>query len=162
MYKKSIIFIFCLTICISVFSQTNKDSIQMIKVGNNYRCEQNGHILNLRQLTGIMKTDKEATAHLKLAKLSNDISVLLGFTGGVLIGYPIGSYIAGKGVNLSMFAVGIGFLIVDIPLNIATKRNLTRAINRYNSSISGTGLINKACDLHMGITQNGIGITLKF
>jgi len=162
MYKKPIIFLFYLLICISVFSQSSNDSIQIIKINTHYRYEQQGHVLNLLQMTQIMKTDKEATKYLKSAKLSNGISVLFEFTGGFLIGYPIGTYIAGKGANLSMLAVGIGFLVVDIPISIATKRNLFKAIHHYNSYKSETGLISNAYDFHMGITQNGIGITLKF
>jgi len=162
MYTKPIIFLFYLLICIPVFSQSSNDSIQIIKINTNYRYEHQGHFLNLQQMTQIMKTDKEATKYLKSAKLSNGISVIFEFAGGFLIGYPIGTYITGKGANISMLAVGIGFLVVNIPINIATKRNLTKAINSYNTSISGTGLINNTYDLHMGFTQNGIGITLRF
>ncbi len=162
MFKKSVIFLFSLILCISVFGQNSNDSIQVINVGSNYRCEQNGHVLNLRQITQLMKTDKEATKYLKSAKLSNGISVILGCAGGFLIGYPIGTYIAGRGVDLSMLAVGISFLVVDIPVNIATKRNLIKAINHYNSNQSGTGSMNNAYDIQMGLTQNGIGITLRF
>ena len=162
MYKKPIIFLFYLLICISVFSQSSNDSIQIIKINTNYRYEQLGHVLNLRQMTQIMKTDKEATKYLKTAKLSNGISVLLECTGGFLIGYQIGTYIAGRGANLSMLAVGISFLVVDIPINIATKRNLFKAINLYNTHKTATGLNGNDYDFHLGITQNGIGITLKF
>lgn len=162
MFKKPIIFLFGLIICISVFSQNSNDSIQIIKIGTNYRYEQHGHLLNLQQMTQIMTTDKEAAKYLKSAKLSNGISVLLGYAGGFMIGYPIGRYIAGRGANLSMLAVGIGFVIVDIPVSIATKRNLFNAIHRYNSHNSEAGLISNDYDLHMGITQNGIGFTLSF
>lgn len=162
MYKKLISFLFYLLICISVFSQNTNDSIQIIKTSTNYRYLQQGNVLSLRQMTQIMKPDKEATMYLKSAKISTGISALLECSGGFLIGYQIGTIIAGKGANLSMLAVGIGLWVVDIPINIATKRNLFKAIHHYNSYKSKNSLSSNTYDFHMGISQNGIGITLEF
>ena len=162
MYKKPIILLFNLIICISIFSQNSNDSIQIIKLNNNYSYEQNSHVLNYREIKEILKADKEATRYLKSAKLSNDISTALRWAGGFLIGYPIGGLIAGKKVNASMLTVGIGFLVIDIPVSIAVKKNLFKSISVYNDHKNATGLIDNDYDLQMGITQNGIGFTFKF
>ena len=162
MYKKPIILLFNLIICISIFSQNSNDSIQIIKLNNNYSYEQNSHVLNYREIKEILKADKEATRYLKSAKLSNDISTALRWAGGFLIEYPIGGFIAGKKVNASMLTVGIGFLVIDIPVSIAVKKNLFKSISIYNDHKNATGLIDNDYDLQMGITQNGIGFTFKF
>ena len=162
MYKKPIILLFNLIISISIFSQNSNDSIQIIKLNRNYSYEQNSHVLNYREIKEILKADKEATRYLKSAKLSNDISTALRWAGGFLIGYPIGGLIAGKKVNASMLTVGIGFLVIDIPVSIAVKKNLFKSISVYNDHKNATGLIDNDYDLQMGITQNGIGFTFKF
>lgn len=162
MYKKPIILLFNLIISISIFSQNSNDSIQIIKLNRNYSYEQNSHILNYQEIKEILKADKEATRYLKSAKLSNDISTALRWAGGFLIGYPIGGLIVGKKVNTSMLTVGIGFLVIDIPVSIAVKKNLFKSISIYNDHKNATGLIDNDYDLQMGITQNGIGFTFKF
>ncbi len=162
MYKKPIILLFNLIISISIFSQNSNDSIQIIKLNRNYSYEQNSHVLNYQEIKEILKADKEATRYLKSAKLSNDISTALRWAGGFLIGYPIGGLIAGKKVNTSMLTVGIGFLVIDIPVSIAVKKNLFKSISVYNDHKNATGLIDNDYDLQMGITQNGIGFTFKF
>ncbi len=162
MYKKPIILLFNLIISISIFSQNSNDSIQIIKLNRNYSYEQNSHVLNYQEIKEILKADKEATRYLKSAKLSNDISTALRWAGGFLIGYPIGGLIAGKKVNASMLTVGIGFLVIDIPVSIAVKKNLFKSISVYNDHKNATGLIDNDYDLQMGITQNGIGFTFKF
>ncbi|MDD2995207.1 MAG: hypothetical protein PHP99_03200 [Paludibacter sp.] len=162
MYKKPIILLFNLIISISIFSQNSNDSIQIIKLNRNYSYEQNSHVLNYQEIKEILKADKEATRYLKSAKLSNDISTALRWAGGFLIGYPIGGLIVGKKVNASMLTVGIGFLVIDIPVSIAVKKNLFKSISVYNDHKNATGLIDNDYDLQMGITQNGIGFTFKF
>ena len=162
MYKKPIILLFNLIISISIFSQNSNDSIQISKLNRNFSYEQNSHVLSCQEIKEILKADKEATRYLKSAKLSNDISTALRWAGGFLIGYPIGGLIAGKKVNASMLTVGIGFLIIDIPVSIAVKKNLFKSISVYNDHKNATGLIDNDYDLQMGITQNGIGFTFKF
>ena len=139
MYKKPIILLFNLIISISIFSQNSNDSIQIIKLNRNYSYEQNSHVLNYQEIKEILKADKEATRYLKSAKLSNDISTALRWAGGFLIGYPIGGLIAGKKVNASMLTVGIGFLVIDIPVSIAVKKNLFKSISIYNDHKNATG-----------------------
>jgi hypothetical protein len=82
-----------LIISVSAFAQDSTKIISATKVSGGYRFEQNGKPLTLKSMETIMKDDAKAFDYLEKAKTSSTIANILGYTGGFLIGYPLGTAI---------------------------------------------------------------------
>ena len=159
---KSIIFIFSL-ISFSAFSQSsNNDSIKKVNHGISRYYEQNGHTLTYGKLTTLMKGNVEATNYLNKAKTSNALSILPGVGGGFCVVYPIARALSGQKANWTQFAIGCGLTAVYIPIVISTNKNVKRAVDAYNKNKAVSNNTENNYDLRLGLSQNGLGLTLKF
>ena len=162
MFKKSIILIIGLIVSVSVYSQLRNDSIQRYKSGGSYRYEQSGRVLTLNDMTLLMNQNTVASAYLAKAKSSYLVSNILGGVGGFCIGYPLGVAIAGGRPNWTVFALGCGFVVVAIPISISSTKNVKMAVDTFNRDKTVSGTIKNGYDLKLGVTQNGLGLTLRF
>lgn len=147
---------------LQIFGQTNPDTIQFKSIGLNYTYSLNGKNLNLNQLTAIIKTNPASVKYLNAAKLSDGISTVFLYSGSFLIGYGIGYSIAKHNLYLDLISLGSAILLVDIPITVATKENLRKSINIYNNTVKNQPTLSNNIKLNVGITQNGVGLILKF
>jgi len=160
---KSIFFIFSLMISLSVFCQSsNNDSIKKVNRGISHYYEQNGHVLTYGKMTTLMKGNVEATNYLNKAKTSNALSIIPGFGGGFCIAYPIARALSGQKANWIQFAIGCGLTAVYIPIVISTNKNVKKAVDAYNKNKVVSKNTENNYDLRLGLSQNGLGLTLRF
>ena len=162
MFKKSIIFLFGLFLCFSVGGQTVKDSIFIVKSGGNTSYVQAGENLTLKKMKYVMRSNGEALNYLKKGKGSSVFASVLGYAGGFLIGWPIGTALGGGQANWTMALIGCGVVLVAIPIASGANTNVRKAIDSYNKDRSVSSTIFNDYDLKLGVTQNGIGLILKF
>jgi len=113
-------------ISISVFAQS--DSIIATKAFGGYRFEQNGEYLNGKALLQRLEVDEEAYGMMKRAKSNSDIATVLGFSGGLMLGWPLGTAIAGGDPNWVLAGIGAGCLAIGIPLSISASKGMFRAV----------------------------------
>ena len=161
-FMKSFTVLFCLILSLSVFSQSNNDSIQRVKSAGGYQYEQFGHTLTLENMTDVMKSNPLATKYIKSAKGSIGIATVLGYGGGFLIGYPIGTAIAGGKANWTMAIIGCGLVIITIPIVSSANKNIKMAVDTFNKDKKVTSNIHSDYDLKLGFTQNGLGLIVRF
>jgi hypothetical protein len=141
------------------FAYSQSDSIEIKKVlGTVYR--QNGKKLKPGDLVYITKTNDEAYKEMRIAKKNFDVSSIFGFTGGFMIGWPIGESFAGKEPNWVLAGIGAGLIAIAIPFSNAYSRHAKNAVIIYNNGLKHTGM-NKIY-LRTGIIQNGLGFRLEF
>lgn len=152
------LFLFSL-LSISAFAQS--DSIIATKVFAGYKFEHNGTILNPRALLKIMEADPEAYALMKKARTSSDIGTVFAFTGGFLIGWPIGTAIAGGDPNWLLAGIGAGCLAIGIPLSLRASKGIIGSVNLYNSNLRGT-YFEQGLRLRLGVATGGVGVTVDF
>jgi len=88
------------------------------------------------------------------------IRPVLQLPGGFLIGYPIGTAIAGGNANWTLAAVGAGLLVVAIPLISGYNKHAINAVNIYNRGLRSS--INPASSLNLRFTANGAGLRISF
>lgn len=157
--RKLILLIFLSAVFLSV--QAQSDSITATKAFGGYRFEQNGQYLNGKTLLQRMATDQEAYGMMKRAKNNSDIAAVLGFAGGLMIGWPLGTAIAGGNPNWVLAGVGAGCLAIGIPLSISASRGMFRSVEIYNSNLNGT-YFEQGLFLKLGLTSGGVGVTLDF
>ncbi len=141
------------------FSQT--DSISVEKVFGGFKFEQNDKRIFPNTMLIIMADNQEALSFMKKAKLNYGFSFVLSFTGGFLLGWPIGTAIGGGEPNWNLAGIGTGLMVAGIPFSRAGDLYSLKAIEIYNSNIQAPTSRN-GIRLDIGLTNHGIGMTLTF
>jgi hypothetical protein len=97
---------------------------------------------------------------MKIAKSNYDVGFVFGFSGGCLVGWPVGTAVAGGKPNWTLAGIGAGFIVVSIPFSSAYTKHAKNAVKIYNNGLKQTGFNN--IDLNIGLTCNGIGVKVIF
>ena len=161
MIRKVFISLLGLLFSLSIFSQVQTDSIQAFKVFGGYRFESKGNILTYGNMLDMMKDNPEAYQFMSKAKSTAGVANALGFAGGFMIGWPIGTALGGGKPNWILAGVGCGLLIITIPIISSSNNNALTAIRKYNSSIKGLSYQNNY-DMRLGLNANGLCLSLLF
>ena len=93
-----------------------------------------GHMLKPKEVLLLMQSDEEAYPVFKKAKSNYDAAGVLGFIGGFMVGWPIGTAIAGGDPQWGLAAGGGVILLCSLPLSIAFKKHGERAVSIYNGN----------------------------
>lgn len=159
--KKIILSSFLLITCYSVsFGQKVQEPITMKKVFGGYQFYQGDQRLNVGQLVNIMEPNEEAYKQMKAAKGTYTWATIFGTAGGVLIGFPLGTAIAGGDPNWTLAGIGAGLVVISIPISGKFNKQAKSAVDSYNNSL---GLSSKPdTSWKFAITGNGVGITFRF
>lgn len=177
MFKNLLILSVSLFLCMTVYSQEVIENIQhkstiipakpqvtppvddtIQYTGNKYTL--NNQVLTLDKMTKMMENNTVATQYLKSAKGTSGLANILAYAGGFLIGYPLGTAIGGGKPNWTLLAVGCGLIVIDIPIVSSANKNLKKAVNAYNHGEKLSRV--EKYDIRLGMTQNGIGLALRF
>jgi len=150
-----------LLVLFTLSASAQNDSIIASKAFGGYKFEQDGKMLNPKAMLKIMEEDQEALIYMKKAKTNSDLSMVIGFTGGFLIGWPIGTAIGGGDPNWVLAGVGAGLLVLAIPVSKAYNTNALKAVELYNTS-QRSAYFQNGIDLNLGLTENGVGLKLTF
>lgn len=121
---------------------------------------QDGKKLTPKQLLDITMVNEDAYEKMKMAKINNDWGTVFGFAGGFLVGWPLGTAIAGGGPNWALAGVGAGLLVVSIPFSSAFKKHAKNAVDIYNAGVGQTGL--RKYDYKVELTSTGLGLRMMF
>lgn len=142
-----------------IFAQNQTDSIRIEKrLGIVFI--QDGKLLTPKQLLEITKINHAAYEEMRVAKTYRSAAMVLGYAGGFLIGWPLGTALGGGEPNWTLAGVGAGLILLAIPLSISYSKHAKEAVGIYNSVLGNTGLRKIKFDL--GLTYNGIGIKMTF
>jgi hypothetical protein len=106
----------------------------------------------------LMKPNAEAYKEFKKARGNNGFAQVLGFAGGALIGWPIGTALGGGDPQWGLAAGGAGLILLAIPLTISYKKHAEKAIDLYNK---GEGSA-RGVSLDIIPCGTGIKMVLKF
>lgn len=125
---------FAVIICISAsLSASAQGNIRMKKSFLSTRFYY-GHAQELKpkQVLTVMQIDEEAHAVFKKAKANYDAASVLGFAGGFLIGWPIGTALSGGEPEWGLAAGGAAITLLSVPLTLAFNKHAERAVSIYN------------------------------
>lgn len=147
--------LFCLT-ATSLFAQTPVYNTLRLSKGKVYY---NNWPQRHKDLLRITKNNPVAYNAVAKAGTNNAASIVFSAIGGGLIGWQLGNIITGEPVNKYLLGAGVAVIWITIPLDIAYKRNLRRAVNSYNQ---GVPTASRSKQLELGICENGLGLRLKF
>jgi hypothetical protein len=159
MKKLFLILAFLLIGMSNLFAQNQSDSIE-IRISSGVRYYQNGNKLTQRQLLTIMKTDNLAYSEMVSAKANSDMAIILGASGGFLLGYQLGKLIAGVYPNNVWALVGGVLMIASIPIIIQSNKKAKNAVRYYNDGIKQSAL--HKTEYRIGLSGNGLGLSMRF
>ncbi len=144
--------------CYAIYSQIVQDSITI--KGN--RFYQNDKVLTMPQLSNILSANSTAHKMIEDARGSATIAGILGYAGGFLIGYPVGTAIGGGEPKWAMAGIGAGLLILAIPISSGANKKAKKAVRLYNKSLNPITYQKSKTSFSIETTQNGIGVVMRF
>jgi len=138
-----------------------KDTIQVVKMGSGYRFKYKGEELTGLRLEDVIDNNAEAARYFNKAKGSAGFGNVLGYAGGFMIGWPIGTALGGGKANWTMAAIGCGLLVIAIPIVSSANHNVLKAVNAFNQE-SLTSSRNTYYNITLGMNQSGLGLAINF
>ncbi len=111
------------------------DSIEIRKAFGGYQLYHEGKQLKSKELKDLLKPNEQAYKQFKSSRSSNTIATVLGYAGGFMIGWPLGTAIGGGKPNWILAGVGAGLVAVAIPISIGSNRKLKRSVGIYNATL---------------------------
>lgn len=157
--KKTIL---TLILGLTVISFINAQEIESEKVFGGYKYIQEGKPLNIHQLEEIMEPIPEAYEYIKKAKVNNTMATIVGYAGGFLIGWPVGTALAGGDPNWGLAGIGAGVLVLAIPITSSYSKNVGKAIGIHNSSLNSSAYLRRKPEFKLIASGNGLGIRMVF
>ncbi len=123
-------------------------------------CYYQGRVIRPARVPDIMRSDPEAYALARNARSNGGLAQVLGYAGGFLIGYPIGTALGGGDPEWVMAGIGAGLLAIGIPLAISSDKKMQRAVEIYNDNLEMQSGSHWRLELASSI--DGIGLSLRF
>jgi hypothetical protein len=148
---RKIVFVLLLIPMIS-FSQ---DKLE-VKKGKFYRGTE---LLNVKDFTLSMESNPEAFKLANSAKSSYSAANVLGFIGGFMVGWPLGTAIGGGDPEWGLLAAGAGVLAIAIPISVSSTKKMKAAAEIYNK---GSNTSSSAIRLDLSISPTRTGLVLRF
>ena len=121
-----------IALCISAFAQTGEGNIRMEKGFGGARFYQDDRLLKPADVLNVMAPNEEAFAMFKKAKANYDAAQVFGFIGGFMVGWPLGTAIAGGDAQWGLAAGGAGVLLLSFPFSSAFNKHARNAVEIYN------------------------------
>jgi hypothetical protein len=150
---------FLLFFATSTVAQT--DSIRMTKVFGGYKYFQNNQGLTVKQLGVALEANPEASKLFQQAKPNGTAATIFGMAGGFLVGWPIGTAIAGGKPSWELAGIGAGLIVISIPFSSAFNKKTKEAVSIYNQG-NKTSTIRKRTELKFNVSPNQVGVVMKF
>lgn len=138
-------------------AQSSEFTIQTKKTAFGPTFYQNEKKLTIRQLLEITKHNTDAYSIMQKAKTNADVSTVLGAIGGFMIGWPLGTAIAGGDPNWTLAGVGAGFVAVSIPFTVKYSKQSQEAVTIHNETVQGVSRLN----FDIGLFSNGLGVKIS-
>ncbi len=131
------------------------------KIGG-YEFYQDGQRVKLKELVRIIDTNDEARSLMKMAQSEKVISSIIGYGGGFMMGYSLGSWVNRGELRWSVLGVGAGLALVSIPVSRGAYDKALRAVGIYDDALESSVFRKKKPELGLIVSGNGIGVAIAF
>jgi len=164
MIKNYLLFMLLVLGSLTCFSQTSNDTIKADKIFGDYKYYLNNTELKAYELSNLISKDSLAYKKYSASEVTAFFSYLFAGSGGFLIGYPIGGYLANGEFNTPLFLAGVALAAVGISFSIIASNQLKSSVDIYNRNRNKLSYSrnNRDVKLNIGLTYNGAGLTLSF
>ncbi|WP_418499596.1 hypothetical protein [Flagellimonas sp.] len=159
------IFLFCFAFC-SCFAQNQDPTVEPeieMKAGLlGYRFFKDGERLNWKELLDATASVEEANLLIKKGKYQNTFSAILAFTGGVLIGIPLGQQSADRDPTWELAYVGGALGLSAFYLSFRAFNNINKGVDSYNIAVAQKSSYRFQPEFFILNNQNGFGLAMRF
>ena len=121
------------------------------------RFTRDGQVLKPKEVLDLMKADEQAYPVFKKAMANYNAAQVLGFAGGFLVGWPLGTALGGGDPNWGLAAGGGALILCSIPLTVSFKKHAATALDTYN----GKPIASRPT-FHVSPYGTGAKLTIKF
>ena len=115
--------------------------------------------IDARQFVKQMESNREAFAIATKAKSNYDVSNVLGFIGGFMIGWPLGTAIGGGEPEWGLAIGGAAIVGIAIPIQSSASKKFRSAAGIYNQA---AGLDASASLFKVNLSPGGVGVSYNF
>jgi hypothetical protein len=129
--KRIILLLLIISIAACINAQ-DRTEIKIYKTFGGARFEMDTLVLSPKQVLQVLKIEPLAYEKFKRAKANYDVAGALGFAGGLLVGFPIGTAIAGGNPEWGMAIAGGVLIVGSFSLNSVFRSHAFEAIELYN------------------------------
>ena len=154
--------IFTLIFTLATMTFCNAQKIEIEKVFGGYKYTQNENQMTMKDLVKTMESNQQAFDLIKKAQTNNNLSSIIGFAGGGLIGWPIGTAIGGGDANWTLAGIGAGLVAIWLPVSSSANKKAKQAVELYNSSFNSTSFYYFKPQFKVVANGNGIGLSMHF
>ncbi len=119
-------------------------------------------IINKAHLKDYIYSSDEALRHFRMATTNEVFSYIFAFSGGFLVGWPLGTLIGGGDPEWYLLGIGAGLIVIGITLDFGRKNQLIKAVNAYNGSLDTVASAAPGYTLSFSATPGGLGLMLTF
>lgn len=159
--NKYVFLILFLSILFNAHSQNeNKLRLQSSFFGNKFF--KGDTIISVNQVLYEMRSNESVYNLMKSAKKDFVIAQILGATGGILVGWQLGTAVAGGEPNWVMAGVGVGILAISIPISINFRNKARSAISEHNNLIVGSNKWGYKPVYKLGFMGNNLKLQIRF
>lgn len=158
--KKSALTSFLILCCIIAAGQSQTDSVTVIRKPLGTVFQQNGKYLTPKQLVEITSLNPDALAEMKKARTNYSAGMVFSYIGGFMIGWPIGTAIAGGDPEWAMAGIGAGLIGISIPFSASYTRHARNGVAIYNRTLTYSGSVHP--EYRLKLMANGIGLQVRF
>lgn len=137
------------------------DTIQVRKRGGGYPFYLGEKKLTNNGLKRTLSPNVQASGELRSARFSATMASVLGYAGGFMVGWPLGTALAGGKPVWALAGAGAGLIAVSIPFGISANKKARKAVGTYNAGLLQGAFRNKG-ELYLTAMGNGVGLALSF
>lgn len=124
-----------------------------------FKFTKGGESISMKAVILDMQDDNDAQAMMKSARSTYTLAQITGGIGGFMIGWPLGTAIAGGEPNWTFAGIGTAIAVASIPIYKSSERKAKSAIDGYNSRL--TALNERGMNSEVQVSLNGTGLKLK-
>ena len=151
-----------LTFAITILTFCNAQKIDIEKVIGGYKYTQNDELMSIGDLASIIESNTKAFELIKKGRTNRSFAAILGFAGGGLIGWPIGTAVGGGDANWTLAGIGAGLVIIGIPISSSANKKINQAVELYNASLNSTSYNKLKPEFKIIANGSGVGLSMNF
>lgn len=164
--RKFVLILFLMVVNFSfVLGQTPQDSISVFEMNRGYQYFKGDKQLTADELAFAVRSNDEAYQMIRSAQASNSFAMILGYAGGFMIGWPIGTAIGGGEPNWLVAGVGLGVAVLGFSVGAGSERQVKKAVDLYNDGLGTLSLRDprrSRSELRLSLSEYGVGLSLNF
>ena len=159
---KKIFFFILIALFVGNTCQAQDQEIEMKLNFWGYKFMKDGERLNWKELDKATSSVAQANRLIKKARTQRTISNITAFTGGFLIGIPLGQKSADREPTWELAYAGGAIALVSLHLSLKAFNNVNKGVDSYNLAVNKTAQYQFQPEFSIFTNTNGLGLAMKF